>query len=322
MNIFGKWHLGFCNWSYTPTERGFDTFYESCLTYGGYDFRNNRKPDFDAKGTYSTNGGPTVSGGNNWPLRGNKTTLWEGGTRGAAFVHSPLLANPGTVSHSLIHTTDWMSTVVNVAGGSPPKNSDGFNQWEAINGQSNPVRKEMIYNINYNKHRGLQAGIRIRNYKLLLGDPGPGEWTPPPESSNDLEGIKEENPSENILRLSDQFSELWSYKRHMKYLKEMIFKCFNLKCISNILKIYKEANDSIIDRKYRQKIIDVIKRNRKSYRKFLRKFGVWDKTENKIMILKKRRIWHKKSLDYDLTVFNLKKYVAKNDVSILILRHI
>ncbi|GAB6033572.1 hypothetical protein CHUAL_013510 [Chamberlinius hualienensis] len=34
------------------------------------------------------NGGETRAGGNNYPLIGAKTTLYDGGTRAAAFIHS------------------------------------------------------------------------------------------------------------------------------------------------------------------------------------------------------------------------------------------
>jgi len=37
------------------------------------------------------NGGPTYEAANNLPLRGAKTTLWEGGTKGSAFVYSEKL---------------------------------------------------------------------------------------------------------------------------------------------------------------------------------------------------------------------------------------
>jgi arylsulfatase A-like enzyme len=37
------------------------------------------------------NGGSVSHAASNLPLRGTKGTLWEGGTRGPAFLHSPLL---------------------------------------------------------------------------------------------------------------------------------------------------------------------------------------------------------------------------------------
>ena len=59
----GKWDLGMHKWEYTPTYRGFDTFYgyyDSAEDYfdhsvnGGIDFRNNTKPVTNQNGSYST----------------------------------------------------------------------------------------------------------------------------------------------------------------------------------------------------------------------------------------------------------------------------
>ena len=45
--------------------------------------------------THIQNGGPTTVGANNWPLRGTKHTVWEGGTRGSAFIHGFMLNKTG-----------------------------------------------------------------------------------------------------------------------------------------------------------------------------------------------------------------------------------
>ena len=52
------------------------------------------------------NGGPITGGGSNYPLRGQKNTLWEGGTRVPAFIHSPLLQNKSTVYHGFANHSD------------------------------------------------------------------------------------------------------------------------------------------------------------------------------------------------------------------------
>uniref|UniRef100_A0AAY4CJS9 Sulfatase N-terminal domain-containing protein n=1 Tax=Denticeps clupeoides TaxID=299321 RepID=A0AAY4CJS9_9TELE len=140
------------------------------------------------------NGGQPLFGGSNWPLRGRKGTYWEGGIRGVGFVHSPLLRRKRRVSRALLHVTDWYPTLVRLAGGNASEGLDGHDAWAAISEGRESPRLEILHNIDPLQKRvrhgslrrgwgiwdtAVQAAVRVGDWKLLTGDPGYGDWTPP-----------------------------------------------------------------------------------------------------------------------------------------------
>ncbi|XP_070575005.1 arylsulfatase J-like [Ptychodera flava] len=284
--MVGKWHLGFFAWQYTPTFRGFDSFfgyyngkedYYDHMTleneYMGYDLcdnvsvrhsfdgqyttelfttkvediikqNNNQQPLFlylahlavhsanpsqpleapdkyvkrfphiqdnnrkmfaamasaldDSVGNITKtlkytglynnsiiifttdNGGPAAgfdrNFASNWPLRGIKATLWEGGVRGTGFIHSPLLEKSGIIQEGMIHVCDWLPTLYHAAGGNVselPQNLDGVNLWDTLSMGTASPRNEVLHNIDPITQT---AALRVGNYKVIIGDVCKGKW--------------------------------------------------------------------------------------------------------------------------------------------------
>jgi len=126
-------------------------------------------------------------GGNNFPLRGYKGYVWEGGVRTPAFLHYPRLNKTGVVLDDLVHVTDWLPTLLNAAGVSQEELDqegwDGVSQWEMIQsaGLTPGARREMVVNLEEEDGQTTRAALRVDNYKLLV-KPGPGEWIPDPST--------------------------------------------------------------------------------------------------------------------------------------------
>ncbi|GJQ65594.1 hypothetical protein Trydic_g7692 [Trypoxylus dichotomus] len=124
------------------------------------------------------NGGPAagfnLNAASNWPLRGVKNTLWEGGVRGAGFIWSPLIKQSRRVSNQMMHITDWLPTLLAVTDEKRvPQNIDGIDVWAAISNDLASPRTEILHNIDdiYGN-----AALTIDNWKVLKGTTYNGEW--------------------------------------------------------------------------------------------------------------------------------------------------
>ncbi|KAK6619653.1 hypothetical protein RUM43_012410 [Polyplax serrata] len=122
------------------------------------------------------NGAPTIgefpNWGSNYPLRGIKETLWEGGVRSASFIWSPMIKKTPRLSNELMHITDWLPTLYAAAGGNANtlSNLDGVNQWDSIVNDTPSERNEVLLNINeVLQTASIRMNSRKYNWKLVVG---------------------------------------------------------------------------------------------------------------------------------------------------------
>ncbi|GFG35010.1 hypothetical protein Cfor_01113 [Coptotermes formosanus] len=125
------------------------------------------------------NGGPAagfnINAASNWPLRGVKNTLWEGGVRGAGLLWSPLIHRPGRVSTQLFHITDWLPTLYAAAGGDVGHlgEIDGMNAWMTLLEDLPSNRTSVLHNIDdiYGN-----AALTVGDWKIVKGTTYGGMW--------------------------------------------------------------------------------------------------------------------------------------------------
>jgi arylsulfatase A-like enzyme len=111
-------------------------------------------------------GDTKVSGGlpaNNGPYRDGKGTLYEGGTRVAAFANWPGKIKAGDID-GMIHVVGLYPTLAGVAGAQLGKNKplDGMDVWATVSEGKPSPRTEVVYNID-----PMAGGVRHGDWKLV-----------------------------------------------------------------------------------------------------------------------------------------------------------
>ena len=166
----------------------------------------------------SDNGGQVsaMGGGSNYPLRGEKKYLFEGGVRAHAVIHSPLLprAARGSSYGKLMHMSDWLPTLLQgalgasadeLAGLKLPRGVvndygaiDGVDHWAHVTGVAAAAaaapRDELLLNIDYLDGSGdylgyFRAALIISDWKFIYNEKNISWFAPSDEPNFHLNNI-------------------------------------------------------------------------------------------------------------------------------------
>ncbi len=107
----------------------------------------------------------------NDPLRGQKATLYEGGTRVCAFANWPSVLHP-SISSTPMHCVDWFPTIAEITGYKETThlNWDGTSQWKTLRGSPPKDPQRTIYIA-----AGNGRSVRQGNWKLISMNSGKEE---------------------------------------------------------------------------------------------------------------------------------------------------
>ena len=123
------------------------------------------------------NGAPT-NGGSNYPLKGSKMTMFDGGVRALAFANGGALPDSmrGKTSEGFIHIADWYPTFCKMAGVDPSDSGpgrfavDGLDVWPIISGENITTQhEEIVLGYNFTYFDNPTGAIIVGEYKLIVG---------------------------------------------------------------------------------------------------------------------------------------------------------
>ncbi len=117
------------------------------------------------------------NGGSALPLRGAKTSTWEGGLRVPFIVRAPGKVPAGETCRELACTMDLMPTLARLAGAKVPVDRviDGHDITDLIQGKQGAKSETEAYY--YYQHTHLQA-VRVGKWKLHLTRVAEPPWSP------------------------------------------------------------------------------------------------------------------------------------------------
>ena len=126
----------------------------------------------------SADNGASPCHGSNYPLKGSKWTLFEGGVRSLAFVSGGVLPDSmrGKTSEGFIHVADWYPTFCKMAGVDPSDSGtgkfpvDGLDVWRIISGENATTQhEEIVLGYNFSLNVNATGAIIVGEYKLIVG---------------------------------------------------------------------------------------------------------------------------------------------------------
>ncbi|MBM3856282.1 MAG: arylsulfatase, partial [Verrucomicrobia bacterium] len=147
------------------------------------------------------------------PLRGYKTSVYEGGHRVPFIVRWPGVVPPGTQCDQLVHQADLLATLADVLGTKLPANAgeDSFSMLPLLRGGAAPVRENAVSCASAGT-----PGFRLGSWKLVLAaDPKAGTEVELYDLATDLgetKNLAAENPA-RVAELKSRFEHLISRGR-------------------------------------------------------------------------------------------------------------